>query len=120
MTGWAGAEANFLAADAQFALEFRNAANGVISVATLSLFPTLLVPNGEPFNYKKYSLSEVAPAGTASVRARVSMIGGLGNPAGGGQAFVVDDFTLDAVPEPGCIALGLIGLTGLAGLRRQR
>jgi hypothetical protein len=119
MTGWAGAEPNFLAADAQFALEFRNAGNGVISVATLSLFPTLFVPNGEPFNYKKYSLSAVAPAGTASVRARASMIGGLGNPLGGGQAFVIDDFTLDAVPEPGCIALGLIGLAGVAGFRRR-
>jgi hypothetical protein len=35
-----------------------------------------------------------APAGTVSVRARASMIGAMANPAGGGQAFVVDDFTL--------------------------
>jgi hypothetical protein len=120
LTGWAGAEANFLATDAQFAVEFRNASSTLIGGATLSLFPTLFVPNGQPFNYKQYSVSAVAPAGTVSVRARASFIGGLGNPAGGGQAFVIDDFTLDAVPEPGCIALAMIGLSGLASLWRRR
>jgi len=120
MTGWAGAEANFLATDAQFAIEFLNGANAQIGGATLSLLPSLLVPNGQSFNYKQYSLNAVAPAGTVTVRARASFIGGTSNPAGGGQAFVVDDFTLDAVPEPGCIALALVGLVGLSSLRRQR
>ena len=119
MTGWAGAEANLLVADAQFAIEFLNAGGSVIGGTTLSLLPTLFVPNGQPFNYKQYTLSSLAPDGTVSVRARASFIDGLTNPAGGGQAFVVDDFTLDAVPEPGTATLGLAGSLCLL-LRRVR
>jgi hypothetical protein len=118
MTGWAGAEANLLVQDAQFAIEFLNGGGGVIGGTTLSLLPNLFVPNGQPFNYKQYTLSSVAPVGTVSVRARASFINGLSNPAGGGQAFVIDDFTLDAVPEPGCAMLGLVGALGT--LRRVR
>lgn len=117
-TGWAGAESNAMMQDAVFALEFRNAAGGVISTSTLSLLPTLFVDNGQPFDYKFYTLSGLAPAGTAFVRARVSMIGATNNPAGGGQAFVVDDFTMTAVPEPATIAV--LGLGAAALLRRRR
>ena len=120
LTGWAGAEANALMQDAQFAIEFLNGGGGMIGGSTLSLLPTLFTPNGESFNYKKYTLSAIAPAGTAIVRARASMIGAMSNPAGGGQAFVVDDFTLDCVPEPASVALGLIALLGLVGLVRRR
>jgi hypothetical protein len=118
MTGWAGAEANLLVADAQFAIEFLNGGGGVIGGMTLSLLPNLLVPNGQAFNYKQYTLSSLAPVGTVSVRGRASFIGGLSNPAGGGQAFVVDDFTLDVVPEPGAAMLGLAG--SLCVLHRVR
>jgi len=118
LTGWAGAEANALMANAEIAIEFRNA-GGLISTTSASLLPTLFVPNGQPFNYKLYSLSGLAPAGTTTVRARVSMIDSLGNPAGGGQAFVVDDFTL-SVPEPASLSLVSIGVLGLAARRRQR
>jgi hypothetical protein len=49
------------------------------------------------------------------------MIGATNNPAGGGQAFVVDDFTLESgIPEPATVALGLIGMFGLVGLLRRR
>jgi uncharacterized protein YjbI with pentapeptide repeats len=98
LTGWAGAEANAQMEDAQFALEFLNVANSVIGRSTLSLLPTLSVPNGNPFTYKEYMLIATAPAGTVSVRVRASMIGGMANPAGGGQAFVIDDFTLTDLP----------------------
>jgi hypothetical protein len=54
--------------------------------------------------------------------ARVSLIDGLLNPIGGGQAFVVDDFTLDTtqVPEPATGALMGLALTYLARIRRRR
>lgn len=102
LSGWAGGEANLMVQDAQFALEFLDAGNSLISSTVLSLLPTLTVPNGQAFSYKQYSLNAVAPAGAATVRARVSMIGGLANPQGGGQAFVADDFELlerTSVPE---------------------
>lgn len=117
-TGWAGGEANVLMAGAEMALEFRNAAGGLLNTATLNLLPTLVTPNGQPFQYKFYTLNGLAPAGTASVRARISMLGGMPNPQGGGQAYVVDDFELTAVPEPATIAV--LGLGAAALLRRRR
>jgi hypothetical protein len=120
MSGWAGAEANALMADAVFALEFLDAGGIEIpaSGVELSLLPTLFVDNGEPFDYKRYELSALSPAGTAFVRVRASMIDAIGNPAGGGQAFVVDDFSL--VPEPATFALVAIGLLGMLGFARRR
>jgi hypothetical protein len=120
LMGWAGAEANFLATDAQFAVEFFDGGGMAIGGSVLSLLPGLYVDNGEPFDYKKYTVEAIAPPGTATVRARVSMIEGMGNPLGGGQAFVVDDFTLMCIPEPASVALGLIGMMGLLGLVRRR
>lgn len=120
LTGWAGAEPNALMADAEFALEFRSAANALLGGATLSLMPTLFVDNGLPYDYKQYSLSALAPAGTASVRARASMIGAMGNPAGGGQAYVVDDFSLTAVPEPATMTLFALSVLGILGFARRR
>ncbi len=117
LSGWAGAESNALMADAQFAVEFLNGGGGVIGGSTLSLMPTLFVPNGQPFNYKQYTLSAVAPLGTVFVRARASMIDATSNPAGGGQAFVVDDFTLDVVPEPTSLLLFSIAAVMLCGGR---
>jgi hypothetical protein len=120
MRGWAGAEANALMADAVFALEFLDAGGIEIpaSGVELSLLPTLFVDNGEPFDYKQYTLTSVSPIGTAFVRVRASMIGATGNPAGGGQAYVVDDFSL--VPEPATFALVAIGLFGMLGVSRRR
>lgn len=120
LTGWAGGEANALMDDAVFALDFVNAAGGIISSSELSLLPNLTVDNGKAFRYKQYSVSGVAPAGTFKVRARASMIGAMSNPLGGGQAFVVDDFELNAVPEPSTlIALG-VGAALVARKRRAR
>jgi hypothetical protein len=122
LTGWAGAEANLDVAGAVFALDFFSGGGLLLGSATLDLLPSLFVVNGEPFNYKQYSLSAVAPFGTATVRARVSLIDGLLNPMGGGQAFVVDDFTLDTtqVPEPATGALMGLAVAYLARVRRRR
>lgn len=118
MTGWAGAESNALMGDAVFAIDFLNNAGGIISSSALSLLPTLFVDNGLAFDYKFYSLSGVAPTGTAFVRARVSMIDANDNPLGGGQAFVTDDFTLTVVPEPATMMV--LGAGALALMRRRR
>ncbi len=117
LTGWAGCEGNFSAEGAEFALEFYDGSRGLLGSAVLDLIGAgLYVNNDLAFDYKQYSVSAVAPAGTVLVRARASMIDGVNNPLGGGQAFVVDDFSL--VPEPS----SLLALTvlGAAGLIRRR
>ena len=121
LTGWAGAEPNFLGG-AEFALDFLDGGGGILGSAILDLIAAgLFVDNGEPFDYKQFTVMAVAPFGTTTVRARASMIDGLLNPQGGGQAFVVDDFVLTdetvPVPEPASV---LLMLTGLVGLARQR
>lgn len=122
LTGWAGAEPNFLAG-AQFALEFLDAGGIEIpaSGAELDLLAAgLLTDNGQAFDYKQYTLSATAPLGASWVRARASMIDGLANPAGGGQAFVVDDFELTAVPEPSTMGLALVSILMLVDRCRRR
>jgi hypothetical protein len=120
LTGWAGAELNYLANRSELALEFLNGSGAILGTVTLDLVAAgLLTPNGQAFNYKQYTVSGTAPANTATVRSRVSMIGGTANPAGGGQAFVVDDFELNVVPEPSIAALILLAGTALVGRRSK-
>jgi hypothetical protein len=119
LTGWAGAEANALMTGAEIALEFLNAGGSVIGGDVVNLLPTLYVDNGLAFDYKQYTASAVAPAGTALARARASMIGATGNPLGGGQAYVVDDFVLTAVPEPASLVMAGLSLVAMLGLRRR-
>ena len=100
-TGWAGGEANILAAGAEIAVHFLNAAHNLIlgNGQVVQLLPTLNVPNGQPLNYKPYAAIALAPAGTHFVRVRISLFEGLANPGGGSQAFVVDDFVLTGTKE---------------------
>lgn len=121
LTGWAGAEANYLASQSLFALDFLDGGGSVISSFELNLVAAgLFVPNGEAFNYKQYRVTAIAPVNAAGVRSRISMIGGLSNPSGGGQAFVVDDFELTAVPELSSAMFGLMGLAGLLYVRSRK
>lgn len=124
LTGWAGAGAGYSGLMAssptksQFSIQFLDPFNAVLDSTVLDL-DQLGVANGNPFNYKEYSLMATAPAGTAKVRVGASMIDGLSNPAGGDQAFVVDAFTLQ-IPEPSAISLAFLGLAGLMAWRRRK
>ena len=123
-TFWAGAGAGYVGladptVSSTFSITFLDIGSSTISTATLNLMPQLAVPNGNPFNYKQYTLRALAPAGTASVRVAATMGNAYANPTGGDQAFVVDAFSLTAaVPEPASI--GTLGLAGLALLARRR
>jgi hypothetical protein len=121
LTGWAGAEPNALMGGAEIALEFLDIGGSVIPLSgqVIDLLPTLFVDNGLAFDYKMYTAMGVAPANAVSVRARASMIDAYANPLGGGQAFVVDDFTLTCVPEPTSFAMAGLALIGLFGFRRR-
>jgi len=141
MTGWAGAGAGYVGltdptVTSQFAIDFFNAANTLLGSALLDLRtgltsglgvggpqPPLATANGNPFNYFNYTLTGVAPPGTALVSARATMGNAYANPNGGDQAFVVDAFTLSNnsnVPEPASLAIGLIGLVSFVSLARRR
>lgn len=127
LTGWAGAEPNYIGLTdptvrSEFHIQFLNAANTVIGDSTLNLVVNgqhvLGAANGNPFGYFDYTLSATAPAGTTSVRALATMVNAYGNPLGGGQAFVIDAFTL--VPEPSVISFAVLGLGSLLAFRRRK
>jgi hypothetical protein len=126
LTGWAGAEPNYSGlipnspTKSLFSIEFFDAASSFLGGAVLDLAAAGLgTPNGQPFSYNQYSLSATAPGGTASVRVMISMVNAYANPLGGGQAFVVDDFELSAIPEPTTAALLGMGLLAFAAMRRR-
>jgi hypothetical protein len=125
-SGWAGAEANYSGlivgtqTQTQLAIDFLGPGFALLSTASLDLQAAGLgTPNGQSFNYQKFSVSGVAPAGTLFARARVSMIDAYANPAGGGQALVVDDFSLQQVPEPASLLMAGLSLIGALSLRRR-
>lgn len=125
LTGWAGAEENYSGLSlvnaitrTEMAIEFLDASSAVVGNSVLDLKTAGLGQGvGVAFGYQQFSLTATAPAGAASVRASVAMIDGY-NTSLPRQAFVVDDFTLTAIPEPtGLLAIAL-GIACL-GVRRR-
>ena len=96
LTGWAGAEPGYVGLSdptvgSLFAIDFFDAGDVLLGSATQSLVPGL-GSTGNPFGYDQYTVAGIAPAGTAKVRARATMADAYGG--SGGQAFVVDAFSL--------------------------
>jgi hypothetical protein len=78
--------------------------------------PALLEP------WFKRTLSHIAPAGTQTIRVFAFMEDGSDNPTVvtfKPQGLLLDGFSLQ-VPEPGTILLMLVGLVGMASIRRTR
>jgi len=127
-SGWVGAEENYSGlipgsqTRTELAIDFLGPGFVLLSSSVLDLKAAGLgTDNGLSFDYKMYSVSGIAPAGTLFVRPRVSMFDAYANPAGGGQALVADDFSLQQVPEPSAILLaGVCALAGLVGRRKRR
>ncbi len=132
LTGQFGAEKNYsgivapLITKTEFALEFLDAGNAMISGSVLDLNPGLLASqgNGNRFSHDDYMVMATAPAGTTTVRVRASMIDGfftMDEPVpNGGQALASDNYTLTSIPEPASVMLGLIGVLAMLGLARRR
>lgn len=100
----------------EFALEFLDVADAVLPGSLVfDLRDDLGQTNDNQWH--EHTLMAVAPAGTVSVRVRASMIDGVNSDANPQSAFV-DDFSLTAIPEPGTMAMVLIGV-GVLALRRR-
>ena len=127
MTGWAGAEANYIGltdptVGSQFHLKFFNGSTLLsdipLDLVTAGLGVGAPTPPATGFNYHPFSITATAPVGTNNARVEADMINAYGNPAGGGQAFVVDAFSL-TVPEPASLGVLAIGALGLVSRRRS-
>lgn len=106
--------------DTVFALEFLDGLDALISDVRLELKAAGQLNDNQ---WKQHTLLGTAPAGTASVRVRAAMIDGEFNadlPPGPGQSAFVDDFALQAVPEPASWALGMMGVMVFGLFRRWR
>jgi hypothetical protein len=125
LTGWWGSEPNWSGhvtpgSNAEFALDYFDGGGGHIGSSILDLEPGLAanLGNGNPLNYAEFMVMGVAPAGTATVRARGSMIDGVFN-QDPGQALVTDFWSLECIPEPASVMLVGLAVAGLAGFRRR-
>lgn len=131
-TGYAGSGAGYIGltdptVKSEFHLIFLDATSNVLADNVLNLVTNGLGNPANPnlgfgFNYKQFSVSGVAPAGTTTVEVEALQANAYGNPAGGDQAFVVDAMSLSVTtPEPATMAcaLGVMAVTGRRRLARR-
>ncbi|MCA9235632.1 MAG: PEP-CTERM sorting domain-containing protein [Planctomycetales bacterium] len=127
MTGWVGSgpgysgELSGSGTITQFALEFLDGSASVIGGSALDLsVADLTTVTGNPFDYRQYAVSSVAPAGAVRARVRFSMIDGYPVPGAGDAALVTDAYSLTRVPEPASVLMAGLGALGLFAIRRRR
>lgn len=131
LTGYIGAGENYsglLTDDSrgdtktELAIEFDNdndRDNGWLGDAILDVKAAGLTSGAFPdFGAQQFSVSGVSPAGTTVVRARVSMIDAYGTMNPDPSAFI-DDFSLQVIPEPSTVVLGVLGMLGVGWAARR-
>jgi hypothetical protein len=98
----------------------RTAGVDYISIATTDVKAAGLVAGTGPGNVGQlFSVAGTSPAGTLFARAKVSMVEGY-NTVNPDPSMFIDDFSLDAVPEPATAMLALVGVFGTMGVIRRR
>lgn len=84
--------------DVFFALEFLDSSDNVLDFEEVELkeggLVNSTVSNWTNAVWRQFTLMGIAPAGTAEVRVRASMIDGVANPGADPQSFFVDAFSL--------------------------
>jgi hypothetical protein len=107
--------------DTEFALEFLDILSNVLPESVVIELKDVGQVNDNV--WRKRTIIGEAPLNAAFVRVRASMIDGEFNAdlaPGPGQSAFVDDFSLEAIPEPASGLLGLMGLVLIGAFRRTR
>lgn len=116
--------------DTFFALDFLDSSGTLLDTEDIELFANgqQNSPAGGNLVWMQHTVSAVAPAGTANVKVRITMLNGVLNPDVDPQSFFVDFFELtagagaggaSAVPEPTTSILSIVGLGLLLTARSQ-
>jgi hypothetical protein len=115
-------ERNFTADSATVQMIFYQGGGGGTALGSAA-FDLLASPSTltDPEIWVQRTLAGVAPAGTDTIRVLAQMDNGRDSKVTGfnPQSMMLDGFSL-RVPEPGTILLALVGLAGMALIRRNR